>query len=268
MISSLLKAAGILAVLYFLLMTVFSLQQESFIFFPDRLPPAYRFNFDATPEEIFIPANDGKRLHGLLFKIDQPKGVVYYLHGNAGSVASWGWAYPTYTSLGYDFFILDYRGYGKSEGEISGEEQFYDDVQAAYTHLKSRYPEDRIIVAGYSIGTAAAARIAAKNNPKLLLLQAPYYSLKDLAKSLYPFIPSFLIKYKFETYRFLKEVKAPIVIFHGAQDEIIYSGSSEKLRPLLKPGDKLILLNGQGHNGMNENPEFKRELHAVLADQK
>ena len=256
---------GILAILYFLLMTVFSLQQESFIFFPDRLPPGYQFNFDTTPEEIFIPAKDGKQLHGLLFKTAAPKGLVFYLHGNAGSVASWGWAYPTYTNLGYDFFILDYRGYGKSEGEITNEPQFYDDVQAAYAHLKNRYPEDRIIVAGYSIGTAAATKIASENNPKLLLLQAPYYSLKDLARSLYPFIPAFLIKYKFETYRILKEVKAPVVIFHGVQDEIIYSGSSEKLRPLLKPGDKLILLNGQGHNGMNENPEFQRELRTVLA---
>ncbi|WP_230407033.1 alpha/beta hydrolase [Pontibacter cellulosilyticus] len=266
--NALLITGSILVFLYLLLMTVFSLQQESFIFFPEKLPRNYTFDFDTTFEEVVVPAPDGIQLHGLLFKTAAPKGLVFYLHGNAGSVASWGWAHTAYTRLGYDFFILDYRGYGKSEGAIENEKQFYGDVQAAYDKLKKRYSEDQIIVAGYSIGTAAAAKLASENNPKLLILQAPYYSLADLAKSLYPIVPAFLLKYKFETHRFVEKVKAPVAIFHGAQDEIIYHGSAEKLKAHLKPSDEIIILDGQGHNGMNENPDYQRELQRVVAEMK
>jgi uncharacterized protein len=250
--------------LYLLLMGFLAFQQENLIFFPEKLPADHRFSFDQEFEEIFVPASDGTKLHGVLFKVPDPRGLVFYLHGNAGSVDSWGWVYKTYTDLHYDVFVLDYRGYGKSGGSISNESQFYADVQTAYDALKARYSEDRIIVAGYSIGTAAAAKLAAENRPKLLLLQAPYYSLGDLMGSLYPFVPTFLLKYKFETFRFVEQTKAPIAIFHGMLDEIIYPGSSEKLKAHLKPTDSVILLEGQGHNGMNENPAYKRKLARVL----
>ena len=265
MVNTILKIGGLVLTIYFLLMSLAFLQQENLIFFPEKLRPDHKFSFDQEFEEVFIPTEDGITLHGLLFKTPSPKGLVFYLHGNAGSVDSWGWAAETYTNLGYDFFILDYRGYGKSGGSIKSEQQFYYDVQQAYDKLKQQYPEDKMIVAAYSIGTGAAAKLAAENNPRLLLLQAPYYSLGDLAKSLHPIIPGFLLKYKFETFRYLEGVKAPVVIFHGIQDEIIYHGSAEKLKAHLKPTDKVILLPNQGHNGMNENPAYKRQLAQVFA---
>ncbi len=251
--------------LYLLFMGLGFFQQESFIFFPEKLPQEHQFRFGQEFEEVYLPAKDGTQLHGLLFKADKPKGLVFYLHGNAGSVDSWGYIAPTYTRLGYDIFILDYRGYGKSGGQISNEKQFYEDVQAAYNHLNARYAESAIVVAGYSIGSAAAAMLAANNSPRLLLLQAPYYSLPDLVHSLYPFVPAFILKYRFETYRFVDLTMAPIVLFHGDRDEIIYHGSSEKLKTHLKPTDKVIILKGQPHNGMNENPDYQRELASALA---
>jgi pimeloyl-ACP methyl ester carboxylesterase len=246
-------------------MGLLSFQQESLIFFPQKLPVDYQFRFDQEFEEIYIPTKDGAMLHGLLFKAAAPKGLIFYLHGNAGSVDSWGWIAKTYTDLNYDIFVLDYRGYGKSEGRISSETQFYEDVQAAYDQMKKRYTEDRMVVAGYSIGTGAAAMLASANQPKLLVLQAPYYSLCDLMQNLYPIIPTFLLKYKFDTYRFVEKTKAPVVLFHGDLDEIIYHGSSEKLKAHLKPTDKVIVLKGQGHNGMNENPNYQQALAKVLA---
>ncbi len=245
-------------------MSILSFQQESMIFFPDKLPKDYTFSFNQEFEEVYVQAKDGVKLHGLLFKAPASKGLVFYLHGNAGSVDSWGWIAKTYTDLNYDIFILDYRGYGKSEGKINGEQQFHDDVQAAYDQLKSSYAERNIIIAGYSIGTGPAAMVASENHPKMLLLQSPYYSLGDLMQSLYPIIPTFILKYKFETYRYLERVKAPIVLFHGDQDEIIYHGSSEKLKAHLKPTDKVIILKNQAHNGMNENLDYQQKLAHVL----
>ncbi|MDO6388740.1 alpha/beta fold hydrolase [Pontibacter sp. BT731] len=257
-------AAVLVGTLYLVMMGLLSFQQEKLIFFPEKLPVDYTFRFDQEAEEIRIPAPDGVLLHGLHFKSEESKGLVFYLHGNAGSVASWGWAHEAYTALGYDMFVLDYRGYGKSQGEISSEKQFYADAEAAFLEMAGRYSGKHVLVVGYSIGTAAAARLAALHSPTLLLLQAPYYSLSDLMQSLYPMVPGFLLRYKFETYTFVAQTKSPIAIFHGAQDEIIYPGSSEKLKAYLKPTDRVILLEGQGHNGMNENPAFRRELANVL----
>ena len=168
------------------------------------------------------------------------------MHGNAGSLSSWGGVAETYTNLNYDIFILDYRGYGKSEGSINGQEQLFQDVQAVYAELKKKYKEDKIIVLGYSIGTGLASKIASTNNPKLLILQAPYYSLTDLMRHTYRIIPTFILKYTFETNEFITNCKMPIVIFHGNQDRVIYYGSSRKLKEQFKEQISLITLEGQG----------------------
>jgi len=194
------------------------ISQESLIFFPKKLPPDYTFKFDQPFEEMIITVDNETSLHGLLFKADSSKGLIFYLHGNAGALDSWGWAYETYVRLHYDFFILDYRGYGKSDGKIKSEEQLSKDIQKVYDNLKKVYAEKDIVIIGYSLGSGIAAKLTAENNPRLLILQAPYYSFIDLKDHIYPFIPDFIVKYKFETYRFLDNIKSPVYIFHGEED--------------------------------------------------
>jgi pimeloyl-ACP methyl ester carboxylesterase len=133
-----------------------------------------------------------------------------------------------------------------------------------YASLKSKYDENEIIVLGYSIGTGPAVKLASSNNPKLLILQAPYYSLTDMMKHSYPIIPSFILKYKFETHKYIKKCKMPIIIFHGDRDEVIYYKSSVKLKELLKANDTLIILPEQGHNGMSSNPEYITQIKKIL----
>lgn len=238
--------------------------QEKFIFFPEKLGADYKYGFSQQYEEVSILTKDGKKLNALLFSAPNRKGLIFYLHGNAGSLASWGEVASTYTHLNYDVFMLDYRGYGKSEGTIQNQAQFFHDVQIAYNTIKARYDESKIVVLGYSIGTGSAAYLAANNDPKMLILQAPYYNLSDVMKHHYRIIPTFLLKYKFETNKFLENVKAPVVIFHGDRDEVIYYGSSLKLKALLKPADTLITLPGEGHNGMTENPLYVQALTEIL----
>jgi uncharacterized protein len=242
--------------------------QEKLIFFPEKLAKDYKFSFDQKFEELNVNTKDQKLLSGILFTADSSKGLIFYLHGNAGSLNSWGNAAKTYTDLGYDVFMLDYRGYGKSEGSISSQEQLFQDVQIAYNKLKKRYSEDKIIVLGYSLGTGLAAKLASTNKPKLLILQAPYYSLTDMMKHNYPIIPTFILKYKFQTNDYIKDCKMPIIIFHGNEDDVIYYGSSIKLKGLLKKTDTLITLNGQGHDGITDNPEYRTEIQKILAQQK
>lgn len=255
----------IFLVLYVVICGLLYFFQEKLIFFPEKLDKDFKFRFYQNFQEISITTQDNKLLNALLFKSDGSKGVIFYLHGNAGSLASWGEVAQTYTDLNYDVFILDYRGFGKSEGEIYSQEQLYQDVQAAYNRLKTEYDESKIIVLGYSIGTAPATKIASANRPKLLILQAPFYSLTDMMKHTYPIIPVFILKYKFETNKLIKKCTMPIVIFHGNVDEVIYYNSSIKLKELIKEGDTLITLHGQGHNGMSNNPGYIKELQKLLS---
>ena len=258
------KILKIVVGLYIVIVGLLYFFQEKLIFFPEKLDKNYKFEFGQKFEELNIKTTDGKLLNGLLFKSDSSRGLIFYLHGNAGSLSSWGEVAKTYTYLNYDVFIIDYRGYGKSEGEISGETHIFEDNQIAYNELKRYYNEDKIIVLGYSIGTGLAAELASTNKPKLLILQAPYYNLTDMMKHSYSFLPTFILKYKFATNEYLKNCKMPVVIFHGDQDFVIYYGSSLKLKEEFKRGDTLITLNEQGHNGMTDNPDYQIQLERLL----
>jgi alpha-beta hydrolase superfamily lysophospholipase len=254
----------VLAALYVLLCGLLYWQQERLLFFPTRLPPAYQFSFREEFAERWITTSDGQRLHGLLFTVPKPKGLIFYLHGNGGALDSWGEAAVTYTALGYDVFMLDYRGYGKSGGRINSEQQLFTDVETAYQTLLAHYDERQTVILGYSLGTGPATWLAARHQPRRLILQAPYYSMQDLSARLYPFVPGFLLRYPLRTNEVIGQVTAPVVLFHGREDEVIYYSSSVKLQHLLGPNGQLITLPGAGHNGMTDNPLYRRKLTELL----
>ena len=238
--------------------------QEELIFFPKKLSTNFKFAFAQKFEEMNIKTADHQLLNGLLYRSENFKGLIFYLHGNSGCLDSWGNVAKTYTDLNYDVFMINYRGYGKSSGKITCENQLFNDNQLAYNELKKSYSENKIIILGYSIGTGLAAKLASSNNAKLLILQAPYYNLTDLMQKKYPFIPRFILKYKLQTNEFLNNCKTPVIIFHGTTDEVIYYGSSTKLKSKFKKGDRLITLKNQGHNSMSENQEYKIVLGKIL----
>lgn len=255
----------ILIGLYLLICLLLYLFQEKLIFYPTQLKTNHTFKFSGNFNEIFFKTKDGKSLNALLFKAKKPKGVIFYLHGNAASLDHWGNVAETYTELNYDVFIWDYRGYGKSDGKILSEEQLLEDAQLAYDQLKNSYSENDIIVLGYSLGSGIAANISANNQPKLLILQTPYYSLIDVAKKRFPILPNFLLKYPLKTHEFLESCDLPIVIFHGDNDELIDYKSSLKLKEKFK-SIQLITLEGQGHKGVTYNPKYRAELTKLLSE--
>lgn len=170
-----------------------------------------------------------------------------------------------YTDLGYDIFMLNYRGYGKSEGKISSEDQFNLDIQTVYDYFKKKYAEKQIVIFGYSIGSGPAAALASNNSPKMLILQAPYYSMTELVQTAVPFLPiSLLLNYKFPTYESIRNVKSPVVIFHGKADRNIDPEVSVRLKKSLKPDDEVILLEEQGHHEFVKNEVYLSELRRVL----
>jgi len=237
---------------------------EQQLFPGSKLDRDFHFKFPETFSELNVETKDGYKLNGLLFKAKQSKGLIFYLHGSNDALDTWGKIAPVYTNLNYDLFILDYRGYGKSESKVTSESQLYSDVQTAYDKIKLAYLESKIIVIGQSVGTGPAAMLAANNNPRELILQAPYYSLPDWIHNVVPDIDTSNMKYQFKIYDYLQKTKSPIIIFHGDADDAIYYGSSQKLSSFFKQGDKLFILKGEGHNDFTKNKDYLEKLKTIL----
>lgn len=233
--------------------------QENMIFAPISLPENHEFKFENPFEEVFLMTPDNIQLNALYFKAENPKGVIYYLHGKSGNLKTWGQLAKTYTDLGYDFFLLDYRGFGKSEGKINSEEEFYADVQLGYDYLTKMYSENEIHLLGFSLGSGAATHLALNNHPKELILLAPYFQVDEKFKKDKFYLPKFLCKYEFPVDEMLPQVKIPVQIFYGDVDKIIDQEEVKALQSKLKPSDKWMELKNQGHNQIEKNPDYLRE---------
>ncbi|MGH1336377.1 MAG: alpha/beta hydrolase [Aureispira sp.] len=237
--------------------------QERLLFHPTVLAKDFVFSFDTNFEERYLEVAPDVALHALHFKAESPKGLVFYVHGNAGSLQDWGGLGGFYLEQGYDLLMFDYRGFGKSPGHIHSEQQFFDDVKAVYEWAKEQYAEEQIIIQGFSIGTATATKLAAENNPQQLVLKAPYYSMTSLVKSKVPFLPKMLLKYPFKTINYLQQVTCPVTIFHGTRDELIPHSNAERLKKDV-PSVNLWLIEDCLHNDIPYTSIYKEKMKTIL----
>ncbi|PVW13841.1 alpha/beta hydrolase [Marixanthomonas spongiae] len=247
-----------------LLFGMYSLQ-EKLIFLPTKLPQEHTYTFKQPFTEIFLEAKDGARLNALHFKVENPKGVMLYFHGNAGNLDSWGDITSFFTQFEYDVLVMDYRTYGKSTGNLS-EKTLYKDAQLFYDYLLKQYAEDEITVYGRSLGTALAAYVAANNHPKKLILETPFYAMADLAKKRFPILPvKQLLRYKFPTNTFLKKTSCPVVIFHGTEDGVVPYSSGKKLAKevSIERLDFITLPQGD-HNNLIEFKAYRKGIAKAL----
>ncbi len=239
--------------------------QEKILFLPSILAQDHVYQFSQPFEEVFLETEDGAVLNAIHFKIENPKGVILYFHGNAGDLSRWGLIAEYFVGQQYDVFIMDYRTYGKSTGKLS-EAVLYIDAQQCYDHLMKHYDESEIILYGRSLGTGIATNVASKNSPKQLILETPYYSMIDLAQHRFPVFPvKYLLKYKIPTNEFIKDVNCPITIFHGTDDSIVPFESGKKLFDgLSKKQAEFIQIEGGNHNNLIEFEAYRKGIEKIL----
>ncbi|MGY3793984.1 alpha/beta hydrolase [uncultured Aquimarina sp.] len=240
-------------------------KQERFFFNPKVLAKDYSYSFDQPFEEINIAVEDDVNLNALLFKTDSiSKGLILYFHGNAGAIHEWGERAYLYTENKFDVLFVDYRGYGKSDSFYEEESELYNDAQKVYDFALTRYKEEDIIVLGFSLGTGFASYTASKNNPKLLILEAPYYAWNEFIASMAP-VPESLINYEIPSYKFLGEVQCPIRVFHGSRDFLIKPEEhSKRLKDLYPDKIERTLIKGAGHS-VHLTKQYYDELKELLA---
>ncbi|WP_111685374.1 alpha/beta hydrolase [Winogradskyella tangerina] len=240
--------------------------QDYMLFKPEKLPKDFQFDYDnQITKEYNLETRDGAVINGLRFyPKGESKGVVLYLKGNSKSIKGWGKFAVDFTRHGYNVLMVDYRGFGKSTGKRS-QKAIKRDLQKVYDKLKERTSEDRIILYGRSLGSGFATKLASLNNPKMLILDAPYYSLTKVTARYAPFMPlSLLLKYPLPTYKWLKYVQCPIHIIHGTHDKLIPYKSSVKLAQINSKLTKLHTVIGGGHKNLNNFESYHNMLDDIL----
>ena len=254
----------ILGVYIFLLIGIYFFQ-EKIIFRSKILPKNHVYTFDKKFEEINLSTTDNTVINALHFKVDNPKGVILYFHGNKGSLERWGKKIAPLLNYGYDLFVIDYRGYGKSTGKRV-EEKMYSDAQLSYDYLLKIYKESQIVVYGRSLGGTFATYVASKNNPKHLLLEASFSSISDVAKSKFPIFPfETLFRFKFKSHEIIEDVKVPTTIFHGNKDALVSLKIAKKLyNHSNKLTTEFIEIDKGTHHNLGEFKEYKQKLEIIL----
>ena len=256
----------IILVVYIIISVALYYLQDYLLFKPEKLDKDFQFAYEnQDTKEYNMETRDGAKINGLLFKSkNQPKGVVLYLKGNSKSIKGWGKFAVDFTRHDYSVFMVDYRGFGKSTGRRS-QKAIKRDLQEVYNKLKERTPEKHIILYGRSLGSGFAAKLASMNNPRLLILDAPYYSLTKVTGRYMPFMPlSLLMKYPLPTYKWLKYVQCPIHIIHGTHDKLIPYKSSVKLSQVNPKRTKLHTVIGGGHKNLNNFESYHLMLDDIL----
>ena len=254
---------GLLAA-YLLALAALYFFQERILFPVDPLPADHVFRFDQRFEELRIPV-PGASLDALHFMQPAPRGLVFFIHGNGGNLQSWTTGLDFYRRANYDLFIFDFRGYGKSTGRIRSEAELHADVRAAWNAIAPRYQGKPIVVYGRSLGTALAVKLAADVEPDLLVLVTPYTSAAAIARLLYPWAPSLLLKYPLHSDTLIGAVRCPILLVHGTRDALIPFDESRKLLALAHAPAELLTLEGAGHNDVHEFPLYLSTLAQRLA---
>jgi uncharacterized protein len=261
-----LYTALILALLYGLLCAFYWAFQERFVFVRFRVPRNYRFKFPGPFEEVFLRTEDGAELHALHFKVERPKGIVLYFHGNTGSLRRWGKRAPRFQQLGHDVLMMDHRGYGKSRGRLS-EAALHADALLWYQYLRKTWPEDRIVLYGRSLGSGMAVPLAASTKPRMLILESPFANLFDAVGNAFSFLPyRWLLRYRFRNDKAIQRVKCPVYIFHGKRDPVVPLSSALKLYAAIPSGTprEMTTFNKGYHNDLAQFARFRRKLHDIL----
>ncbi len=256
----------VIAVVYMLLILVFFFFQHFFFFRPEYLPKHFIYKYPFPFEEVNFDMEDGGSINGIHFKVPNAKGVVFYFKGNSRSIKGWGKFARDFVGKGYDFFMIDYRGFGKSKGKRT-EAILYNDGQHLYQWLKTKYPEENIVIYGRSLGSGIATRIASWNKPKMLILDSPYFSFLKQVQRYGFFLPiRLLLRYRIRTDQFIKKVSCPVFFIHGKKDRLIPFKNSVALKKLIPSTSILFKIEEGGHNNLPTFPEYHDYLYDILND--
>ena len=284
------RATRIIIAVCVVLLTLIMAFEDKLIYFPTKYPDGVWALPDARPargetfpqiEDCHFVASDGVKLHGWYCSplLSEAGGsvpvaaemVLLWLHGNAGNISHRYEMIRAMMKLPVRVFIIDYRGYGKSEGKPT-ERGLYLDARAAWDYLVNQrgVSPDRIIIFGKSLGGVPAIDLATKVEPAGLIVQSSFTSASDMAASLLPFFPGALLQTKMDSVSKIQNVHCPKLFIHSPADEVVPYVLGRRLFEAAPEPKEFYDVKGSPHNStylIGGKPYFealRRFLHSCL----
>ena len=225
------------------------IQQPRMLFFPDKKLVATPNDWQLQYEDVSFQSQDGVELHGWYIPAANAEQVLLFFHGNAGNISHRKETIEIFHRLGLNVFIVDYRGYGRSQGKPS-ETGFYADARAAWQYLLEdrQLSAQQIIIFGRSLGGGPAIKLAGEVRPRALVVEATFGSIRSMAKRHFPILSRLVyLRYHFNNELNIRSVQAPLLVLHSPDDEIIPFSEGERLYRQAHEPKRMIQLRG-GHN--------------------
>lgn len=240
--------------------------QDKIFFHPLPVPESKTYHFGQPFRELNIPYTSNSNINIVQFYDSTviARGVMLYFHGNKNNIEWYAHRAAFLTGQGYEVWMIDYPGYGKSSGDFS-EATLYEWSEQLYKLARARFAADSIIIYGQSLGSGIAAWLAAHHSNKALIMESAYYSFPSLLSNYLPIFPAQkMIHFKIPTWQYLQQVEAPVLLLHGSNDWIIPLRNAEKLQPFLKKADAFIVIPAAGHNDIPSTDAYKQSVHNFL----
>ncbi len=249
----------VVVIAYFAICLFLFVRQPRFIFFPSSTVEITPEFFHLPYEEVWlpVPASSGKveRIHGWWIEATQTDAkVLLYLHGNGINIsANIGHANRFY-QLGFSVLLIDYRGYGRSEGVFPNEMRVYQDAAVAWNYLvqEKQIPPSQIFIYGHSMGGAIAIDLAVKHpNAAGLIVESSFTSIRDVVayRNLFRLFPvDLILTQRFDSLKKIPQLKVPVLFIHGTADTTVPSFMSQQLYNAAPQPKKLLLIPAADHN--------------------
>lgn len=275
-IKSVTRLGGVMTIAYLLLCGAVWQQQTRLMYFPSSVIKTTPSTFNLPFQDVWLPleTNDKvERLHGWWIPAQgNERGVILYLHGNGINIGANVTQAKRFHQLGWSVFLLDYRGYGQSEGEFPTEARLYQDAAAAWQYLTETrgIAADRIVLFGHSLGGAIAIELAT-HHPQIagLIIQSSFSSMREMVDHYGSFamLPvGVLLNQHFDSLRRVRSLSMPTLYIHGMADRTVPYQMSQSLYAST-PGEKqLYLIPGADHNNVADiaGPTYRQRLNQFL----
>ena len=253
----------VIVILYCLMGIVLYYFQDSILFHPKKLAPDFRYQFSDFFKENIIPLNKKDSIHFLQIYPskntlkDQVRGLVILFHEASGNVQEYSKRIKIYTDNGYELWIPDYPGFGKSKGDLN-EKSLYEMAFQLNRLAENKYKESDIIIHGIEFGASIAANLASSKGFKHLILEFPFLSIPEMWSTYLPIYPwNSMSRYKMPTAQFLKEVNVPVTIISSEKE-------SSTWKKFLKQNDRIVIEKEEIEIEKMKSKNYVDNLVAVL----
>ena len=255
--------------IYVLILVFMWVTQERLIFLPHvgRDHIATPSDIGLTWQPVTLTTADNVQLDAWWIPHQEPRATLLFLHGNAGNISHRLPSLAQFHQLRLSVLILDYRGYGRSEGVPSEAGTALDaDAGWRWLHEQSGQDSERFIIFGRSLGSAVAAELASRTDAAALILESPFRSIPDLGQQIYPWLPvRQLARIHYPTIEYVTQRDMPLLVIHSQDDEIIPFSEGEQVYQNANPPKQLLVIRGGHNTGFLESETiYLQEIEAFL----